>query len=388
MSNVKKTFHDDLLAAQLAAQELERRRREVSSKELTLKETRVNAQLERFEIDQKDLETAQKTSFGKLSKEEIDKLTKENTDYIVAARNKMRFILPDFDSIVPFFRKNLIFIGAKTGEGKSTAVANIVRETISQIRPGGGRRRVLVITNEEKSEDVYNRITCLVKKISYTNHDKFTDDQLKMFNEYLPTLSEMVTVVDDTYGGSSGVTTTPEGLDQIFKNLIRDNILYDAIIIDYYQNFTYSKRDYTLADWQVQSRISAILDRYKNIYPAPIVIFGQVAPNKEDGNVPFEFRIKGRKQILVTATVAIEMVAKRESLTTEWIIHKSRFSESVGGTLVTGFDKGRFVDNDSAFKAKILAWKEEKQRLEISRQSGINIKTGEKENRDSSKDVT
>jgi hypothetical protein len=373
MSDPKKNFHEDLILAQ----EKERKRREIAEKELQLKERRINTEIDRLNKDDLDLEKAKKANFGQMSAEDIQQIRKDNSEYMAAARGKIQFILPIFGNAVPFFRKNLIFIGAKTGEGKSTAVANIVRNTIRQLGPDGNRKRVLVITNEEKREDVYNRITCLINGWAYTNHDKFSDHQLETFDKFIPMLSTVVTVIDDSHGGGSGMTTTPEGLQTIFENSMRDGTFYDAIVIDYYQNFTYTRLDTTLNEWQVQSRVASILDKYKNSYPAPIVMFGQVTPAGEE-NTPFEFRIKGRKQIIVPSTMVMEMIAHRQDLKTEWLIHKSRFNEYVGGSIVTGFNKGQFVPYDSVWLAEVLKIKENRQKRELEKSSGIKFNTEEK----------
>lgn len=370
---LKKDFLDDLQRAAL----LEKKKAELSAIELEVRENRAISQKARIDETKRNLELAKTADFGMLSIDKIDKLIAENNAYIEAAREGQTFIDPQtFKGVVPFFRKNLIFIGAKTGEGKSTAVANIVRQLISELNPVTKKhKRVLVITNEEKAEDFYNRITCLIMGWHYVNHDKFTPQQLKTFNEYLKILPKLVTVIDDSHTGGSGTTTSIEGFEMIMENCIRDQIWYDAVLVDYYQNFTYSQKDPQMNEWAAQARLANLLDRYKNIYPAPIVVFGQITPAKEgkEDEKPFEYRIKGRKQILVPATFAIEMVAERSMLRTAWIIHKGRFSEEVGKTIYTGYDKGRFVPYDAEFKKKALKVIEDRQKQAMNRAAGTNF---------------
>jgi hypothetical protein len=155
---------------------------------------------------------------------------------------------------------------------------------------------------------------------------------------------------------------------------MRDGDFYDVIVIDYYQNFSWSQKDSALNEYQVQARVASLLDKYKNVYPAPIVIFGQVSPPDKDNKTPFEFRVKGRKQIVVPATMVMEMIAHREDLKTEWLIHKSRFNEYVGNSVFTGFNQGKFVPYDIAWKTEVLKIKENKQKAEIDRASGVKLK--------------
>jgi len=368
------------------AAELERRKKEVQGKELTLKERKVGNELDKITQNDQDLERAKTTNFGSVSDGEIAEIQKDSREYIEAARKAMMFISKEFKDIVPFFRKNLILIGGKTGEGKSTTVANIVSSTMKQSdRETGARKRVLVITNEEKREDVYNRITCLAKGWHYTNHNKFTDEQAATFEKYIPILAKdgWLTVVDDTFGSTkeapiSGMTTSLEGIQTIFDNLIRDEIYYDVVIIDYYQNIKLSKKNPSLDEWKVQAMLAAVLDQYKNTYPAPIVLLAQVSPPDKEGKSSFKSRIEGRKVILNVCTCCIEIVADRENLKTEWIVHKSRFNESVGGKFFTGYSNGRFVPYTPEFQQSVIQIKERRQARGFDQQVGIKIEKEEK----------
>lgn len=342
--------------------ELEQKKREVSTRKLHIDDARTKAQFEELQQNQKDLELAKSVSYGKMSANSIVKIKADNTAYIKAARNSMSFINDEFKGVIPYFQKNLILIGGKTGEGKSTTVANIAFSTLKQINPQTGRtRRVLVITNEEKVEDVYNRVTCLIKGWSYTNHDKFTDEQIQAFGEGIDTLTQRMVVVDNDHGDANGSTTSLEGICVIFDNLIRDKDFFDVVIIDYYQNIKFSKDDPTMDEFKVQAKLAAKLDMYKNIYPAPIVLMCQVnPPTDEDDKTPFQYRIKGRKIIMDVSTCALELVADREKYMTKWLIHKSRFNESVGQGISTGFLRGRYVPYDNAFIIQVSKMKEER----------------------------
>jgi hypothetical protein len=368
---------------------LEKKYQELRANKIELDTRRVPYDLNKLKQDEKDLEIARNANFGQMTDVQLDELIRVNDEYIEAARNKMVFIDPIFDKVVPFFKKNIILVGAKTGDGKSTTVANIVRSTISQKNKITGKhKRVLVITNEERAEDFYNRITCLIKGWHYTNHDRFTDEQRDEFRKYIKFLggSGLVTVVDNNYGGSAGVTTSKEGLKTIFDNLIANEQYYDVVLIDYYQNFKHSKENPKLTEWDVQQGVSAILDDVKNRYPAPIVLLCQIDPNKKDENIPFQYRVKGRKVISDVATLIIELIADRENLRTEWVVHKSRFTEGVvGHSFYTGYDKGQYVSYDKEFQDKVALIQQKRQQEMMNKMAGesLNRQVGnEKDNKD------
>ena len=357
---------------------LEKKFQDVKIKKLEIDERKVNIELDKIHKDERDLALARSANFGKMSRDQIDVIIQNNEDYMEAAKNKMIFIDRVFDKIVPYFKKNLILIAGKTGDGKSTTVANIVRTTISQKNKETGKyRTALVITNEQLAEDFFNCITCQIKGWEYTDHGEFTPVQKEAFKTYINFLAGtgLVTVIDNEFNGSSGVTTTVEGLRAIFDSLIEKKQYYDVVIIDYYQNFKFSKLNPKLNQYEVQQQVCAVLDQYKNSYPAPIVLLAQIEPNKGKEETPYQFRIKGTKEITDKATAAIELIADRENLRSEWVIHKNRFQgRTVGDSCYTGYDKGQYVPYDEPFRKKVMVYKEKKQIELMNEVSGVAMK--------------
>lgn len=337
--------------------ELAKRKEEVFEKDLTLKEHRVNRDLSELIRNTTELEQAKSVNFGCMTPETIAKLVLDNDEYMEAAKNGMLFINKTFRKLVPYFRKNLILVGGDTGDGKSTAVANIIYSTITRVNPATGKAgRVLVLTNEEAPEDFYNRITCLVKGWKYANHDQFSDDQRKDFREHIPIWAKngRLTIIGDTYQGVPGWTTSVEGIETIFNNLLRDGNIYDAVIIDYYQNIRYSKVDPKADEYECQRKLSGFLDQMKLLYPGPIVVMAQMKKlvDNED-TTPFNVRLKGSKLICDKATFICEIIPERSLLRSRWRVWKSRFTEAVGKSEYTGYDRGKFVIYDEAFQKSV-----------------------------------
>ena len=276
-------------------------------------------------------------------------------EYMKAAKNCMSFVCDAFKGLVPLFRKNLLLILADTGGGKSTVVANIAWQAVSTINPATSKKgRVLVLTNEEVSEDFYARVSCLRNKWAYVKHHEFTEQQKNTFLEDIKILSDNgLSVIGDTHEGVSGMTSTFEGIEMIFENLIRDRKHYDVIIIDYYQNVASSKMDPRLGPYECQERFAQLLDKYKNIYPAPIVLMAQInKPKDDEDTTPYNIRIKGRKVICDKATYTVELRPNYKICYTAWTVHKSRFTGTTGDVIKTGFDRGRYVPWSKALEAK------------------------------------
>jgi hypothetical protein len=362
----------------------ERIKYENSKKKTLIEEERLSYQLKTQNQNKLEIKLAEEANFGALSQENVLHLQQENDDYIKAAKNCMPFIEKNtFRSFVPFFRKNLILIGAQTGFGKSTAVANIAFRVKDEVNPDTKkRRRCLILTNEEKSEDVYNRITSLAMGWSYTDHSTFTEEQIVAYRNAIPAWAKdgLITVIDNTHGGSHGVTTSLEGIEAVFESLIRNKEWYDVIIIDYYQNIIQSKKDPTINQYVAQEQLARMLDRYKNIYPAPIILMAQMKPQDREERTPWQERVKGSKAISDSATFIVEMAADFQNLATNWTVWKSRFTQSVGKAFKTGWDKGKYVEYTPEFIAKVEDMKAAKASKDFDKQVGlpnIEFKEGE-----------
>lgn len=383
----KKPDSIEILRQQMAVEsEYNTLKKEAARNKILLDHARSSAELERQRYDLADLEILRTANFGIQSPERIAEIQKENTEYMLAAKSKYHFMIRDpekgpaigFDALVPFFRKNLLLFGARTGDGKSTGVANIAYSLLFQkSKHDGSNAKILIISNEERKEDVYNRITCLLMGWSYTSHSKFTDAQIKRFNDNIPALASRITVIDDGHEGAHGATSSVDGIEAIFQNLLDNKTYYDCVLIDYYQNVTECKKNLKMNEYEVQARLSRILDKYKNLYPAPIILFCQVNPDDEEESKSFYWRIQGRKLIMTVATFVMEMKVDKQKRTTKWVIHKNRFSpEGIGGVINTHFKDGKFIPYSHEYAAEINS-KLDKQRndeLNLEKDTELNKK--------------
>lgn len=359
---------DDFLEKLGAHNDLDKKKKEIEK-------DRVEIQYARLQENRQKYLAAQGGRYGTLSDEEAAKIAKESTEYMEAAAKPLTFVNSLFRGTIPFFAKNMILIGAKTGDGKTTAVANIVRRVISEINPATGRPgRVLILTNEENQADFYNRITCLMKGWHYVNHDMFTKEQHAIFSQMIGVLRHKVTVIDDDHVPGGGATTTPEGIDLIFQNLIKDAEYYDVIILDYYQGITESSKDLSLNEYQAQRVLTNVLEKYRKIYPAPIVVMAQINPPEDpERPSPFQVRIQGTKKICTRATTIIEMITHRQELMTEWFFHKGRYASSTGESVKTGYRNGLFVAYDEPFRLEVQKVREARSNAELNKQIGLKV---------------
>jgi len=321
---------------------------ELNRKKAEVQKRRTESEYNRYVEADEEAEKAKSISFKAPSQSDIERYQRENEKYMTAAREAKVFINDDFTGVIPFFRKNLILMCSVSGEGKTTCVANAIKSGLLQGMRG------IVFTNEEMSEDLYNRVTSLIKRWPYTNHNKIPVDRVPVYSEFIGKLAPRLTIVDDGYGAAGGTTTTLEGavgaMDKLLEEYRETGKHYDYVIFDYFQNYERSRDNPHMESWKVLERLAKHFDKFKNAYPAPIVVMSQLTPDAE-GKMPFKLRIEGRKSILNPATCAVEIRADRKNARTEWIIHKSRYTEAMGSSFFTGYDKGEYVKYDAKFIA-------------------------------------
>lgn len=319
---------------------------------------KVNNEYERIKKQEANLSNFDNLTLSP-DEEEVKNIVKRQKEYFEFARQSRVFLHEGFNKKVPFFPRNLIMMGAKTGSGKTTIVSNVCYHTVLQ----GGR--VLVVTNEEVPGDFYSRIACLFKGWAYRNHDDMTPQQADTITDMIAVLSQRISVVDDNYSGLDGVTTSPEGLKKLLDRVIsKADGEFDCVLIDYYQGFFRSLQDKSMNRYDVQEQVSELLYNYKDRIPCPIVILSQLK-ELTDEKTPFKERIEGRKVIVNKATCAIEVIADPENMRTSFTIKKARYAGTLGEVIYSGFDKGQYVPYTKEFAMKQLMRQEQKDRASL-----------------------
>lgn len=339
---------------------------EYNTKKAEVEIARTQQQHEDLQERRREMELLEKFDIGRDYSDYAANLANETEEYLIRARKSKVFLNEDFKSKIPFFARNIILVAAETGGGKSTVSANLTFQAIMQ------GQKVLVLTNEENPGDVYNRVTCLIKGWSYSEHEKFTDEQIATFKENIVHLSKRLTVIGDTYQGMHGCTTTIEGIENVCNSVLLKNNHYDVILFDYYQNIDRSVKAPAMQDWQVQYRFCKFLDQYKNKSPAALVVLSQKKPNQKDKELPFRESIEGRKTILNISTCALNVIKDIQNFRTLFEIKKSRFNNCVGDSIAVGFDKGQYVRYSDEFKLRSQSMRADKEQASLLSQIKMN----------------
>lgn len=310
---------------------------EINDKSLEIRKFEVENKYKKVSQAKNVRERFEKLNFNFQDKDRLANIIKSNTRYLENARKRsMQFLTADFKEVVPYQPGQLILVGARTGKGKSTTSANLAYRALNQ------GKKVLVLSNEEKAGDVYNRVTSLIKNKPYTLHSDMTEEDIKMYNEYIGILGQRMSVVDDDAVGDVGGMS----IFEVVRNILVDAVSKkkcDVIIIDYYQKIDQSVDQPDLDVYKVQHKFASFIgDLIKDPDCPPIVLMCQLKPDDKDGK-PFEERIEGRKIIVKPVTCMLEARPVYDAWKTEFLVHKTRFSEHNGKVISVGFLKGKYV---------------------------------------------
>lgn len=320
-------------------------------KKRVIETVRVEKQFAEIKETEKEKERLKTVDVTAIDEGFLAKMDWEQKMMRESVSRRMTFVTPNLTDSVPFTYPNLILIGAKTGQGKSTFASNMIYQLMVN------HRKSLLLSNEEKSVDVYNRLSCLHKGWNYNDRNYFTEEQWDEMTRLRHTMyrSGRVRVIDSDYDSFKDATTSYEGIKFVLDNLydsflekkkLNENATpdFDCIVLDYYQKVSSSIENPHLKQWEVLKKLSDYLDNFYKKYPAPIVIFCQLKNESGDDDY-FETRIKEGKAILVPATFAMELKPDKKTRVTEFIPHKHRWSNRIDQKIKLVWNKGLFVDH-------------------------------------------
>jgi hypothetical protein len=342
----------------------------------------------------------------KIQKSEMDKvskihesLEKEDLSNRVFDKQKMLKDIEDRKNSVIFLNEkiskhfvaapgSLIVIPSMTNNGKSTLTAHIAEAIINQ------NKKVLILSNEEKEEDVRARISCLRTRVSFGDYktNKCTvEDIEKVLNdaEFLAQGAKLVVISPKNESDAYKVTT----VRGVMNTLEKAKGIFDTVIIDYYTNVNISETGSTQDPWSVNNILASELNVFKDSAPFPIIAMAQCEGLRTDKNKQeledsdFEsqhpmYRWKGGKSIIIYATDIIELKKDFENSRSYLYAHKVRFGH---GDLLRGhvlyFDKKmqKFSEWTPQIDAQVTASKVIRQTREQSKGLGFDTVFEDKE---------
>lgn len=261
---------------------------------------------------------------------------KESYEKSRAMRDKVKSLRVPFISsqFYPGFWlcQGLILVGAMSGRSKSTTAANIIYGFLNEFPD----KRVIVISNEENTDAIFDRVSCLRLNISFGDYFKGRVSpraQEDVRQESLA-LTANIEVVDDPSWNTSCIEDVKAVLNHASKNV-------DLVIIDYFQSITTSRNEPNAEPWQVCKSFGHYIKDYGRQNGVPVVALCQLNPGAEGHQ--FQERVQNDKTIFNHAFTVIEIEPDFETNLTTFTIHKDRFLQSTGVEVVVAYDRGKYV---------------------------------------------
>lgn len=254
-------------------------------------------------------------------------------------KNKIPFMtdsfLPDF-----YLSQGMILVGGMSGKGKSTACANVIVGYLNS-NPKG---TTIVITNEENTDSIYDRVACIMLGVGYIdflNHRLTKVDEESVVDLSL-SLTDRIEVVDDDAWDMSCLDDVKAVLEHAATNKV------GLVLVDYYQTINTSRRDPQLESFVVLKKLGFYLKDYGRRYGIPVVVFAQLNPASDGRDM--QSRVQNDKTVYNHAFTVIEMVPDFDTGLTKFIVHKDRFSNNNGKEVIMKYIKGKFViDREDRF---------------------------------------
>lgn len=248
-------------------------------------------------------------------------------------RNKIPFIsetfLPNF-----YLSQGLVLVGAESGKSKSTTAANVIA---GYLRATDGT--AIVITNEEATDAIIERIACVLCKISYIDfyNKKLVHKDYNLVFETIPQVISRVEVVE------SGLWDTAyiEDIQAVLETAARNKV--GLVLIDYLQTITMSRDRPELESFQISKKLGFYFKDYGKKNGVPVVVLAQLSTSSEGRSM--SDRVQNDKTIYNHSFIAIEVVPDFKTLSTTFKIHKTRFGDHSGQEVVMSYSGGRYFFN-------------------------------------------
>jgi hypothetical protein len=246
--------------------------------------------------------------------------------------NRIPFICKDF---LPhfFLCQGLIVVGGESGRAKSTTCANMLAGFIREC-PG---KKALVISTEEATDAVYERVACILLKESYQAFytGQLPNDAMRAIERTVESIIPSIEViVEEDMWDPSYI----EDVEAILETAAYDGV--NLVLVDYLQTITGSRKDDSMESFQVSKKLGMYLKDYGRKHGVPVVVFAQLNPSTHAPTMAS--RIQNDKTFFNHGFICIEIKPDFETLTTEFTIHKDRFFGMTGKKVVMDFITGRY----------------------------------------------
>lgn len=256
-----------------------------------------------------------------------------------AMKKNYPFICSTFDQYYKMVMGFILIVG-KSGKGKSTVLANILAHLVIT---NSIKKRILVISNEESTEDVYSRIACMVENVPWVDYraDTIPEADWNRVLERMKDIAKVIVVQSITSG-----TMQYQYMEDFMVTMAHaeetqnDPDGFEMILFDYWQTVNQSRENLSLSSVEVSKQLGFYMKEFAARVPIPLVAFSQL---KGDENLDIKDRIENDKTLYNHAQDCIEIKPNFETQRTTFQFHKNRWGRLQGKFITVPFEDGMFI---------------------------------------------
>lgn len=249
------------------------------------------------------------------------------------------FICSTFDNLYDLAMGFILMVG-KSGQGKSTVLANILAHLVAT---NSIKKRVLVISNEESTEDVYSRIACIVEGVDWVKYraDTISEADWDRVMAKMMEIAKYITVqsiTSDTmnYQYMEDFIATMGQAEEIQN----ESNAFEMILFDYWQTVNQSRDNQSMSSVEVSKQLGFYMKEFAARVPVPLIAFSQL---KGDDKMDIKDRIENDKTLYNHAQDCIEIQPNFDTQKTTFRFHKNRWGHLQGKYITVPFKDGRFT---------------------------------------------
>jgi replicative DNA helicase len=250
-----------------------------------------------------------------------------------ALQNSVYFIDPHFSTKFKLVQ-GLYLVGAISGQGKSTALRNILAGFVMQT----SNKKARVLTNEESSMTVYDGVACVLLGFDFSKHQNYKNSP-KEREKIEETAHDLMDKIDVEAGDSNFDMSCMEDVERVLRFGEEQN---DAglICLDYWQTVNHSRDNEEWESFRVLKELGFFLKGYGQRASCPVLNFVQLQGKADSKD--FKSRIENDKTIYNHAFGAIEIIPDFENRTSKFVVVKDRHGGATGEVVEMAFSNGKY----------------------------------------------
>lgn len=269
-------------------------------------------------------------------KELIQNIQKDRERRRKANASALPFLCKSFDGIYRL-TMGFILLAAKSGKGKSTILANIVGYLVKNRLL---KKKVLIVTNEESTEDVYSRIACYVVGVKWTSYrlDELSDYNMNRVDNIIMTLTEKIVV--ESLSNPHMDFTTIEDVKAGLNYVRGKEDEFCMVLLDYWQTVNQSKERPNMSTVEISKELGFFMKEFAASVGVPTLAFAQLKSNADSNDI--KDRIENDRTLYNHAQDVIEIVPNFEKKISTFYLHKNRWGDVQGAKVQCRWFNGHF----------------------------------------------